>query len=719
MPQFRAHRILCDIAGGSILCALLLFPCKTAHALDPIAEPDPATTTSKSGYSPSMNGPLGLHTIPSARMDPAGTITIGGSHGDPYYNAFLGFQIAEPLYIGLRQTSQSLDFKDVENRLYPGADLKLRLLRESRARPEIAIGMQSAIGHKRTAGEYLAFSKRYKDFDFTFGMGWGRFASAGQLSNPLKKLLPHFDKDRALDGEDPNKPSDWFTGEHIGLFGGVEYFTPVDGLSLKLDYNNDRYAAEKAAVGFNAPAPWSAGLSYQATKELNFSLAMQGSDTLMGRLVYKTSPGAWPYFAGKNKNTAPMLPRRPEKTFPEEMQNEAAEDGLDLADISHNANMASADLELIPYASTPEQIGRAAVHMANHAGPNIETLGIRPTLYGLQGPQVTLLRSDLENALVQKQGSPQEIWQNAVFDPAPVHREKTGTKTTGSRSLWPRFDMRLDNDFSLTEEDRGLLRRTSLILDAKTPQIARFLMGGLGLRLNLDDNLEELAIIRPAAATPIRSDVNSYTHPFAALERGFLSLTHSFSPNFHGAVTGGYLEEMFAGYGGELLYRPFGKRYTLGLEGWQVYKRDPGTDLNAGLGKYNTFTGHFNAWYDIPRWDTTLELKAGRFLAGDSGASVGLFKRFDNGAKLGAFVTLTDKDDPDLLGGTTNAYHGVSLTLPFGFENSRRNWGSAGFNAAPLGRDNGQILKNPMPLYELTDGFSKQHMAQFWNGITE
>src|SRR6185437_10501383 len=38
-----------------------------------------------------------------------------------------------------------------------------------------------------------------------------------------------------------------------------------------------------------------------------------------------------------------------------------------------------------------------------------------------------------------------------------------------------------------------------------------------------------------------------------------------FAPEIYGRVSAGYLEEMFAGFGGELLYRPFGQRWQLGL----------------------------------------------------------------------------------------------------------------------------------------------------------
>ena len=164
-------------------------------------------------YSSSLYGPLGLNTIPNARMDDTGTIRAGIGTLDPYIHSWLSFQLAEPLSVTLRQSAEVSNLNEDADRLYPGVDFKLRIMEETATRPELSIGLQSAIGHKRMAGEYIAASKRYKDFDFTAGLGWGRFGTAGHFENPFKIFGGHFDKGRSLDGEMPNRPDDWFTAK--------------------------------------------------------------------------------------------------------------------------------------------------------------------------------------------------------------------------------------------------------------------------------------------------------------------------------------------------------------------------------------------------------------------------------------------------------------------------------------------------------------------------
>lgn len=692
----------------ALSCSALL--CLPAHAQ---AEINQGT------YSPSLSGPLGLNTTPSARMDKTGTVRIGLSTLDPYVHGYIGFQLADPLYINLRQSGEFSSLNNDPDRLYPGIDFKLRLFKETHARPEIALGLQSAIGHKRMAGEYIALSKRYKNFDFTAGVGWGRFAGAAHLDNPLKGLLSHFGKARAPDGEMPNEPKDWFTGEHIGFFGGVEYFTPVRGLSLKADIGADRYEAEKAAFGFDAPAPWSVGASYSPTEWANLSLAMQGTDKIMGRLSLSGLLSDWRGVTAGKKSNARMRHFRTGLALPGQMELAAGEDELMLFDTRTDNNTARTHLRLAPGIPAPYQIGRAAVHMANHAGHDIERLSITPTVMGLQGPRISLMRADLERALTLRQGSPEEIWQNAIFDTddtAGFRKLKRGAEVhSGMRE----FHFTLDNQLSLSDEDHGNLYRTSLLAGYSGTELFGFLDSALSFRLNLKDNLYHLRDYRPRAILPVRSNVDDFAARRIALEHLYSAFTHSFTPEIHLSLIGGYLEEMYGGAGGEILYRPAGKRFALGAESWLAFKRDPLTTLNLGLNGDHLLTGHVKAWYDIPGLDLTVQAKAGRYLAEDIGGTISLQKNFENGVKLEGFVTVTNYADFDLFGGTTHAYNGLRLSLPLGGYKYAPDNASIRVKAAPFGRDIGQTLDNPIPLYELTEAFSTPHMIRYWGDVID
>lgn len=663
-----------------------------------------------------VTGPLGLNTVPNARMDDVGTVRLGVSTLDPYAHSYLGFQLAEPLYIQLRQTAETSDLQNAD-RLYPGMDMKLRLMKETEGRPELSLGLQSMIGHKRMAGEYLAASKRYKDFDFTAGIGWGRFASGGHLPNPLKNLSDHFGGSRSLDGEMPSEPNDWFTGDDIGLFAGVEYDIPrMHGLSAKLDWGQDQYTAEHAAFNFDRPPPWSLGLSYKPFDWIDMGVAALGTDKIMARLSLTPSLANWHGKARENLS-AVLLPQRSSKAKPDAMPLAASSDGLRLYDPQTTNTTTSALLKLSPFKSTPDQIGAAAIHMANNSGKTIEEIKITPVSLGLRGPSVRLLRKDFEQALVHHQGSPEEIWHHATFD---ADDQMLLQKTR--RPMDDRFDFKnirlvLEEHLGLSEEDSGLLTRTSLIAGRRRVSLFGFIDTGAALRLNLHNNLGQLNELRPLSLLPVRSNVDRFADNLLSLDEFYATWSHSFNPDLHLAVTGGYLEEMVGGLGGEILYRPFGKRYAFGAEAWSAWKRDPAQSMNMGLSGDHVLSGHVNAWYDIPKADLTLNAKLGRYLDEDVGGTIGLSKKFDNGATLNGYATLTNDSDFDLFGGTTHAMNGIRLTLPLGGYQFMPDGAQIKLKAEPFGRDNGQILENPASLYDLTEQFSYAHMEKNWSEI--
>lgn len=707
--------------AGHILWLFVLVLCVESAQSADFSTPHEASINPY-GYSANMAGVLGLNTVPNARMDDPGVLRGGVTLSDPYLHSFLGVQLAESLYVSLRQTAEVSGLTKNADRLYPGLDFKLRLIQENRSRPAVVMGAQSAVGHKRMAGEYIALSKRYKDFDFTAGLGWGRFAGKGHLDNPLKGLSSHFGKRRSVDGEMPNGPEDWFTGEDIGLFAGLEYFTPVRGLSVKLDWGVDRYSAEKQSFNFDAPVPWSLGVSYQTPPwkdiDANISLAAQGMDRIMARFTLKSNLMHHKDRLADADHTQNFRPFRTDLALPNRMNMSALRDGQLLYHTKTvDTHTAQTHLVSAPDVPLPYQLGRAAIHMSNHAGPAVESLTIMPTNMGLRGPNIHLLRRDFERALAHHQGSTQEVWQNAAFEYPQTGFFKKLKRPAEIHSAPDNFHLTLDNHLSLSEEDSGVLYRTGVLASYRGPHLFGFVDQGYALRLNIRDNLEKLPVLRPVQNGSGRSNVHEFADQALALDQSWLAFTHTLKPDLHMAVTGGYLEEMYAGLGGEILYRPFRSRWAVGAELWDVAKRDPDTRFNLGITSRHGITGHLNAWYDLPWQDVTLYGKFGRYLAGDTGASIGLEKQFKNGLSLSGYVTISNQADTDLFGGTTHADHGLRLSVPLGGYKYVPENISAKIRTSPLGRAIGQTIEKPLSLYAETEIFSYPHMVQHWDRI--
>ena len=85
--------------------------------------------------------------------------------------------------------------------------------------------MQDIIGTGLYSGEYFVASKSInKKINATLGLGWGRYASNNKSSKG-----PNFDG--AIVQLSLNQ---LYKGD-IGIFGGFEYNTPIDGMSVKVE----------------------------------------------------------------------------------------------------------------------------------------------------------------------------------------------------------------------------------------------------------------------------------------------------------------------------------------------------------------------------------------------------------------------------------------------------------------------------------------------------
>ncbi len=651
-------------------------------------------------YAPStnLNGIVGLNTVPSARMDKKGTVRFGSGKDDPYYHAFIGFQLADPFYVSFRQTSQTDSIKDSPDSFHPGVDFKLRLLDETASRPAIAVGLDSAFGDKRMASEYLTFSKRYKNFDFTGGMAWGRLGSKGHIKNPLRAISDHFGNERDynsfLESQDTN---DWFTGEEIGFFGGVEYFSPIEGLSIKADYGANDYIGEQGIDYFDAPDPWSLSLNYKPLDNIDISAGTIGGETFMARLSMQDQLQAWVGKPYQDKERPPLhAPRK---------NNNAKSNNV----------LALSSFEPLGY-----QIGREAIHVANHSKADQEAIILPLKHKGLKGPVITLMRSDLEKAVLSNTASPDEIWHNAEIDKASSMswmdlNENVNLKQRDHKG---QFKLVLEQKVGLSESDAGFLYKTSGLIEAEKALPYGFLVGATG-RVNIADNLRKLSLFRFRDPNPVRSDERDFAANRFGVDRLYGSFFKSLTPSTHMNISAGYLEKMFSGYGGEILYRPFGKTYAIGAEGWRVHKRDPDSRLAKDMDKNATHTGHLNLYYEMPNKTTTAYLKLGQYLREDRGATFGIQNNFDNGTKLEGFITSTNRRDADILGNRTHVFGGVRLSLPLGSFPFIPNGSEFRLYTEPFARDSGQILDIPQSLYEVTEPISSRHLHQSWKNFLE
>lgn len=684
--------------------ASLLFFCALLSPFAAIAEEPRRSTTTM--------GQIGLNNVPSARMDEAGIVRVGVGTLDPYLHSFAGAQITDWMHMGVRQTAEKSSLLSKGDHFYPGLDLKFTLNKEGRYDPEIALGFISAFGHKKTASEYVALSKRYHNWDFTLGIGWGRLAGGGHIRNPLRRVSSHFGDNRSFISEEANSAHDWFTGEDIGFFGGIEYHTPLNGLSLKADWGANPYGVEaKTMTGYDRPADWSLAFNYAPAPWLDAMVGMQGTDKLMARLSFQNNVMDW-LVAPFKETSPPTVTRRPPSSDREKLRGTARDEGIYIGRIRRDGDSAlSAHLSLRPHMPLAQQVGRAARHMANHAPNDIDTFYITPMRGKIAGKPIRLLRRDLERAAIDHQGSPEEMWRSNDF--SALLDDEPATKFPFLLD----FNLALQNDLSLSEDEEEYLYRSALVGRTRADLPAGY-FAGVDIKLNIKDNLGKLAP-RISFVDNARSNIDDYTKRRLYLERAYGGWRGQVLPDVFASTIVGAVEEMYLASGNEILYRPFGKTWAIGADAWYAFKRDPSDIWGMNQSSYQQVSGHVNFFYEIPNTDITAYAKVGQFLAGDRGAMIGVQHDFQNGMKLTAFGTATDQADGDAIGGSTHMHGGITLSIPLGHVPYVPQGSEIITRVMPQGRNVGQIIDNPEPLYSVTEPVSYRGTSRSWHRLLD
>ena len=171
-----------------------------------------------------------------------------------------------------------------------------------------------------------------------------------------------------------------------------------------------------------------------------------------------------------------------------------------------------------------------------------------------------------------------------------------------------------------------------------------------------------------------------------------------FAPTVYAVLRAGYLESMFAGVGGEVLWRPEGERWALGGDLYEVKQR--AFDRLFGFLPYNQTTGHITVYYDSPWYNLDFQLRAGQYLAGDRGATFQVSRRFSTGVEIGVFATKTNVSAQQFGEGSFDK--GIFIHIPLDWILPTHSQISLDEMIRPVQRDGGQVLAGDSALFDFT-----------------
>jgi hypothetical protein len=230
------------------------------------------------------------------------------------------------------------------------------------------------------------------------------------------------------------------------------------------------------------------------------------------------------------------------------------------------------------------------------------------------------------------------------------------------------------------------------------------------VRKRIAGNLDQSNRPSNSVLPRVRSDFNLYD------KEGDPSLTdltaaYYFKPgkDLYGRVTAGYLERMFGGISGELLWKPYYSPLALGVEVNYVKQRD--FDQQFGFQDYDVATGHASAYMELGN-GFHAQLDAGRYLAKDWGATLAIDREFGNGWRVGAFATLTDVSFDDFGEGSFDK--GIRITIPISWITGEPTRTDYTTTIRPVQRDGGARLDVGGRLYERVRPLQKPGLERGW-----
>lgn len=690
-------------------------------AIATLATMHPVQVLSQDSYSYDTYGMPGLIDMPTAESAPDAELATTFSHSDASTRATLTFQIT-PRLTGSFRYGKIANYTITGGPTYDRSfDLRYRILDEGRYRPAVAVGLRDFIGTGLYSSEYLVATKHVTPrLTLTGGVGWGRLASHGGFRNPLGVIDSRFEtRPGGFTGTGGQvELGRWFRGD-AALFGGVS-FRATDKLTLKAEYSSDAYAIESIPRRglIDQKTPVNIGLDYQFGRGAHFQLAYLHGDMLSAGLTFSTNPRLPSVPGGTETAPVPVRPRdmksaealgwttnEPIKTqLREGMQTLLAPDGIKVEAVRLEGRQATVYIRNERFIARPEAIGRTARVMSVASPHSIETLRIVPMVNGVPTSAVVINRDDMARYEHDPDGA-RKIFEAAQVVPhtaPPAQDDRLEDYPRLSWSIGPYFKASYFDPDNPVRADLGL--RFAGRIDVAPGLV---LSGSVDQRLV--GNRNESTRNSPSTLPRVRTDAYLYAKADTALSH--LTLTSYFRPgaNLYGRVTAGYLEPMYAGVSGEVLWKPVDSRLALGLEVNYVQQRD--FDQGFGLRGYTTTTGHASAYYDFGNGFHG-QVDAGRYLAGDWGGTFTLDREFANGWKIGAYATFTDVSFQDFGEGSFDK--GIRFEVPLDHFLGRPVKKTYKATVQPLLRDGGARLEVNDRLYDQVREYHEPDLAKSW-----
>jgi hypothetical protein len=665
-------------------------------------------------------GGVGLLQTPTARMAPAGEFSLNANRTDPYSRYSISLQPLDWLEGTFRYTSISNrkygaeSFSGDQSYKDKAVDAKARLWQESHWLPEVALGFRDIGGTGLFSSEYFVANKRYYNLDFSLGIAWGYIGNRGDFDNPLGYLDERFDTRPASSTAGDVNTNSYFRGSP-SLFGGVAYQTPWAPLSLKLEFDGNDYKHEPQNNNQEQDSPINIGAVYKLSDAVDLTAGWERGNTALFGITFHTNFASRKAPVKRYDPAVETLPARAPTTPLNQVDWANVSERLENNAGYKVERIAQRDSELIVYGEqsryfySAKGVGRASRILDNSANDEIDWFTLVNKRYDMPVEETSVPRETFR-AVVNNQQDLTDLHRTTEVNRATPHVENTLYTHAPERFT---YGIGLGYKQNVGGPD-GLLYQLTADVDAEYRFTRNTWTSGV-VSTNLINNFDNFKYDAPSNLPRVRTDLRKYiTTSDVTMPTFQLNHAKQLDQDLYGMVYGGYLESMFAGVGGELLYRPMGERWAVGADLNYVRQRE--FDQGFGLRGYKTVTGHITAYTELP-FDMQAAVSVGRYLARDWGTTIDLSHEFSNGVKFGGWVTRTTVTAEEFGEGSFDK--GIYISVPFDELMSVSTLRRANLVWAPLTRDGGARLNRQYSLHTMTDGRNIDAFYKNFEKITE
>ena len=634
---------------------------------------------------PNNFGVTGLFETPTARVMKENRFRLGATLVHPYRYYFGTVGLFDRIEVNGRVT-QVTGVPGFDNNTSYGnfkdkaVDAKFQFLKEGKYLPALALVVSDPTGTGLYASQAIVASKQLFPFDFSFGFGNGRLG---------KQPLPP--QGEGFNIELFSNPAKW--ADEALPFGGVQ-FAPTGWLSLMAEYSPIRYErqtqdpAQKKYFTSAVPSRLNFGTRLKPLSWLELGASLQRGNEIgvtasvafdIGRpLVPIHDP---PYRESFDASREPLADR---------IGLALSEVGFSDIGVSSDGFTLRIDAQNDRYFFAPRAVEVLLSTIAPFLPPNVEYVRVQLKENGIPAEEAAVPASVLSR-------------ESGGRIPTERRREATGFRSAGFDAPIRAITHRRWFDYSLKPSFQTFLNDPSGFFKYRVGlvgSLSAFPWRGGTAFLELDAYpLNNISTSNAPLSIPIRSDVADYMRQDVSLGRLLFAQTFATREPAYLRLEAGMLERMFGGVDAEVGLPLWNGRVLAGASGSLVRKRAPDEPFGF-LGNENYHTALLQGRLNVPEIDAAINVKWGRFLAGDRGVQVAISK-FIRGVTLSAWYSATDTSvftDP-----YNSGYHdkGISVEIPLRLFIGRDSKTTYRYIMAPWTRDVAQDIWRYLPLFDL------------------